>query len=463
MNRTQLNLVWLSLWITLTTALGLDWKSGEKIRTPIAVYSVNHRLKYRLVAEKKMARVAGKEILATVYNGQYIPPTLVVSPGDTIELTLENHLAQTTNLHFHGMHVSPRGNSDNIFTSVEPGQIFTYVVHVPLDHDSGTYWYHSHDMNWGEEQVFGGLSGAIFVRGYKKALPREFASIEEDLLEFKDVQIEEENGEPAIVSNNIDSNAPTTRLINGELNPFVFIRPGQTKLWHLANVGADIFYDVALEGSAWWVIAEDGHTVVSAYSTSHLVMPPGKRFDVLVQGGKVGLQKLITRAYSTGPAGDSYPQATLATLVTEGLPVKPFSLPITLNKTYEDLSQGEVSEERRLIFTEDPATNEFYINGRQFDPNRIDVAGSLGQIEEWTVINATAEQHPFHLHTNAFQVIKINGKKQEVLSPIDTQIIPVGGEFIMRVRWQDFTGIFPFHCHIMAHEERGMMGLVEVQ
>ena len=116
----------------------------------------------------------------------------------------------------------------------------------------------------------------------------------------------------AIVGTDINSNAPTTRLVDGQLRPRMTIAPGQTQLWHIGNVGADIFYRLALPGHAFEVVAQDGHPVIHAHRVSTLLLPPGKRWDVLVRGGKLGSTPLQTLFYHEGD--DNYPVTTLATL-----------------------------------------------------------------------------------------------------------------------------------------------------
>ena len=115
-----------------------------------------------------------------------------------------------------------------------------------------------------------------------------------------------------------------------------------------------------------------------------------------------------------------------------------------------------------MVFTEDDATNQFFINGKQFDPDRVDVEVKLGTTEEWTLRNST-EQHPFHIHVNDFQVISIDGKPYDADGLQDTvRMLPKQDAVVIRIRFTDFTGKFVFHCHILNHEDNGMMAVVEV-
>lgn len=431
---------------------------GQPFRDPPQLISRNGVFNVTLVASQQTVMIGGKPVLAMVYNGSYVGPTLRVRPGDTLIVNLVNHLNETTNLHFHGMHVSPSGNADNVFRSIPSGQSFRYVVHIPMDQPTGTYWYHSHDMTQGEEQVFGGLSGAIIVDGLRPLLPPALRHITEHTFDLKDFQV---NDQGEIVSSNIDSNAPTTRTVNGQIDPVLTMRPGETQLWHLANVGADIFYDLRLDGSVFHVIAEDGHPVDSVWIANDLVMPPGKRYDVLVQAGRAGVSQLRTLAYSTGPDGDDYPDDVLATIVTQGAHERPARLPQRV-EPFRDLRRDPIAASKTLVFSENPDTDQFYINGKQFDPNRVDVVARLGTTQEWTIVNTTGEQHPFHLHTDPFQVVSINGQPYNAHSYQDTVVLRVHGEVQILVHFSDFTGTTVFHCHIMHHEENGMMGMLQI-
>ncbi|SNT64771.1 Multicopper oxidase [Streptosporangium subroseum] len=182
---------------------------------------------------------------------------------------------------------------------------------------------------------------------------------------------------------------------------------------------------------------------------------------MLVQGPPAGRTHLITTAYSTGPTGDSYPQTTLATLVSAGDPMTPAALPSKF-APIDDLSKDPVAQRRVITFSQNDQTNEFYINGKQFDVHRIDVRARLNTTEEWRVRNLANEQHTFHIHVNDFQLMSINGRPYHFRGWQDTVQLPARGEVVIRMRFRDFLGKYPFHCHILNHEDRGMMANVEV-
>jgi FtsP/CotA-like multicopper oxidase with cupredoxin domain len=429
--------------------------TSTPLREPAMIASHDGVLSTTLVAERRAVQVAGRRVWANVYNGSFVGPTLLVRPGDQVHVRLVNHLREPTNLHFHGLHVSPAGHADNVSVSVPPGGAHEYSFRLPTDAYSGTYWYHSHADMTSEAQVFAGLSGVLEVAGLSASLPAGLRGVAERFLALKDLQVA--NG--SIVSDHIDSNAPTTRTVDGQLDPALTIAPGETQLWHLANVGADIFYYLGLDGHRFRVIGQDGNPVVRTWTSARLVLPPGKRFDVLVRGGAPGVARLRTLAYNQG--GDRYPERILATLRTAGLARAPVAAPIHF-VTAPDLRRQPAARMRRFVFSETHADMGFFINGRTYDRRRVDVRARLNTVEQWTLENHTDEQHPFHLHTYRMQVVSVNGRPRRFLGYQDEVVLPIRGRVVVRIAFRDFTGLTVFHCHILAHEDHGMMGNLEV-
>lgn len=427
----------------------------QEFSTPDEYVSRDGLLSATLKVTREPVILNGEPIVGTLYNGTFVGPTLRLRQGERLELLLDNQLPELTNLHFHGLHVSPEGISDNVFITVDPGQTQQYIVDIPENHPVGTFWYHSHGHPYTERQVFGGLAGLLIVDGLQDLLPEELQGIADVPIVLKDYQAV--NG--AILTENIDSNAPTTRTVNGAVNPSLNIDAGETQLWRLANLGADIYYELQLTGHQFHIIGEDGNPVWKVRSVDSIVMPPGKRFDVLVQGGEAGTIELKTLPYDQ--QGDQYPEALLATVTVNASEQTAATLPEKLVEPV-DLSTATVDNARTIVFSKDAATGHFLIDGKLFDENRIDEAVTLGTIEEWTVQNTNTQQHPFHIHINDFQVMSINGEPYEATCHQDTVNLPATGEVVIRIPFYDFTGKFVHHCHILNHADMGMMAVVEV-
>ena len=439
--------------------------AGQPFYDPPVVRSRNGVLDVDLTAAAQRVTISGKTVNARVYNGAFMPPILRAKPGDRLMINTRNRLDQYTNIHTHGFFVAQDGNSDNVFVEVSSKAAFENQYRLPPGITPGTYWFHSHAHPFAEGQVFGGMSGIIEVEGLTRLLPRNLRDITDRVVGLKDFQVDRTNSIPG---SGINSDAPTHRTINGIVEPAMTMRPGETQLWRLANIGADIWYDLQLEGHTFAVIGEDANPVSSVRRAGHLLLPPGKRYDVLVQAPRAGTFTLISRRVQQGRWGDTYPRSLMATLTVAGPAVRRVALPTRLRTRFDDLATAKVDVERRSVFSETKQGNGVYeVNGRVFTPQMVDYAPKLGTVEEWTILNTSQEIHPFHIHVNDFQVMSVNGEPARADSLQDTVPLPVSkngvpGKVVIRMRMQRFTGKYVFHCHILAHEDLGMMGVVNV-
>ena len=434
-----------------------DVREHQPFGEPRELQSSGGELRAKLTVGEGPIQVGGVSVIGKSYDGSYPGPTMVVSPGETIRLELVNGLDEATNIHFHGFHTSPSGIADNVLRSIPANSTTAVEVPVPPEMPPGLYWYHSHEHGISEEQVFSGLSGAIVVRGLEERLPPELRGVRQRVFALKDLQVKDGK----IVTENIDSDAPTTRTVNGLVDPDLDIAPGETQLWRFGNIGADIWYNLSFAGQPFTVVAEDSNPVGTVWQATELLLPPGKRYEVLVRGPPAGTYQLKTLAYSTGEEGDSYPERVLSTVMSTGAAVAPLALPTSLGPL-PDIPASEVDTHRTFVFSESSNGNDFYINGEQFDHDKVNVTATLGDTGEWLITNVSGEQHPFHIHVNDFQVISVNGQPFDAKSYQDTVPLPVHGEVVIRQRYADYTGKFVYHCHILAHEDNGMMGLIEV-
>ncbi|MFE0462211.1 multicopper oxidase family protein [Kitasatospora sp. NPDC058965] len=477
---------------------------GRPFHDPVNADSdAKHNVNITLDSTRTQFEVGGKKVYGASWTGSFVAPTIRVKPGDTLTVHLVNNLPVATNLHFHGLHVSPQGQSDDPFLCVAPGASTTYTLAIPADHPQGTFWYHSHAMGTScsdsgmsgmsgmagtsgtagtndmpfmpgdvENQISDGLSGALIVGDDRTLLPADLQQITAHTLVLKDAQVGTDNH---LVQNTaagaIDSNAPTVRTVNGQLRPVLSMRPNETQLWRLVNAGADIFYQLQLDGYRFTVVGEDGTPVSQVTTADTLLLPPGKRYDVLVTAnGNPGRTTLRTLAYSNGPDGDSYPDTELATVNVAGHSEHRLPLPTGGMPTAPaDLSAVPVAQHRDLVLSEKEEDSQFFINGKQFamGTSVFDTPAKLGTVEEWTITNAADEDHPFHLHTTAFQVVSINGVPQPYTHRQDTVPVPheqngVPGKVVIRINFADYEGAWMFHCHIAAHEDNGMMSFINV-
>jgi suppressor of ftsI len=429
--------------------------SAETFRDPPVVASSAGNLKVSLTPRLSTVSVAGHEATLMAYNGLYTPPTLRVHPGDTIRLRFMNALSEPTSLHTHGLTVSPRGNSDNVFLHVAPGQTQDYEFRLPANHPPGLFWYHPHPHGFSDEQVRNGMAGGLIVEGLLDSFPT-LRHLPERLLFLKGLQLE--NGR--VVITHIGEHV--IRTINGVVNPVIVLHPRETELWRIGNQSADLYFLLTLDSHHFKLVARDGNRRSRISTADTIRLSPGARAEVLVTAGAPGVYLLRTGNIDTGPEGNQYPGTVMATVRVEGPPATPVALPPALLPV-EDL-RGRVTNRRTIVFSETADGDTLFIDGKTFDPNRTDVHVKLGAIEEWTIRNMGVELHTFHIHQGPFQLVSINSVPQPVDDHRDIVDVPIGGEVKVIIPFTNplIVGRFVFHCHILSHEDKGMMATIEV-
>ncbi len=427
---------------------------GETLIEPRRIHSANGRLRVRLMAEERRAHVAGAWREAFTYNGRVPGPTLVADPGDRIDLRLENRTRHPTNVHTHGFHVSPEGNADNVFLHIAPGETFDYRFDLPLNHAPGLNWYHPHDHVHGTPQIFGGLAGAIVIRSEEERR-RRLPPMKDRVLVVQAPEWDEEGRLKTWSANLLDTQL---RLINGQLNPSIRIRRGETQRWRIVNATVSDLLDLRLDGHRLVQIAADGNPWARAVEPEGIHIPPGGRAEVLVTGGDPGSYALRAMPTDHG-AGFVQPELVVATVdvgTGRGLTWRPDPM----LKPFCDLRDFELDNRRRVTFS---MRGGFVIDGKKFDPSRTDQVIELGAVEEWTVVNDSPLVHPFHIHVNPFQLTHVNGRPVEEPGYRDTlTVAPLGGSITFRTMFADFPGRSVFHCHIVPHSDLGMMAVFEV-
>jgi FtsP/CotA-like multicopper oxidase with cupredoxin domain len=433
----------------------------ETFVNPPQIRSKRGTLQATLTISQTALNISGQTVVGSVYNGLYIPPVLRVFPGDSTILNIINDIDQMTNLHHHGSIVSPLGNSDNVFVDIMPGEQYQQVVNYPQNHPPGMLWYHPHMHGLVEGQIFGGMSGGLIVEGILNTFP-QLRGVKERIMLLKDFQ---NIGGQIPGEGSINSDLGTTRTINGVVDPTISISPGETQFWRIGNIGADIFYRLKLDNGVFYEIARDGQLHNQLVTLSELIIPPGGRSEVLVRGGKAGISQLRTLYYDEGVVGDQYPEVTMATVVTQGCPQTPVPLPSNSQfPAVPDLRSFPIAMHRTFVFSENPNTNQFYINGMQFDPNVVNTTVKLGTVEEWQLVNASDEQHVFHIHQLHFQVTARDGNLVPFIGRQDVAIMPMRSTTTVLLPFLDpvQVGKFVYHCHITNHEDNGMMQTIEV-
>jgi FtsP/CotA-like multicopper oxidase with cupredoxin domain len=491
--RTAIKLLGLGLGSTLVSSRLLGLAQGAPA-LPEPKWLPVRRPEAGLVEADLAARVSnmtvgGKPVTLLTYGG-YPGGTLRVREGETVRLNFTNNLTQVTNLHLHGLHVPP--SVDDPLALVQPGESRLYEFTIPRG-SAGTYWYHPHAHGKVAEQLYAGLLGLIVVEGPLDAMP-ELKEAEEHVLVFKDWTFSGDRIPAWTHMDWMNGREGSLLTVNAAVRPTLRAQKATLRL-RLLNASNARYYRLALENHPLYLIATDGGFLEKPVELTELLLAPGERAEVLVRLIRPGGYRLQALPYDRGamtmPSGMSGMMGdqgmgmmdhgsmgsmgqgmgmmgmgatrleTLLTIVAPANP-KPLPLPSSLAPV-ERLDPSKAVATRRFELGERMMQAEFFINNQSFDPNRVDVQARLGTLEVWELVNKTDMDHPFHLHTYPFQVLSRGGKPAPYRAWKDTVNLRKNEVMRIAVPLRDFSGVTVYHCHIVEHEDRGMMGILQVK
>jgi FtsP/CotA-like multicopper oxidase with cupredoxin domain len=431
-----------------------------------------------------------------------------------------------TNLHFHGLTVPPVCHQDDaIGTLIPPGtNPFEYRFQIPPDEPPGTYWYHPHVHGFTDSQVEGGASGALIVEGIERAnkfltgMPERVLVIrDEPLLNPEEQSAKQSAAQPPLIRdpegdilNTGTGGGKPARDLSINFVPVAFpdyvpaaitVKPGAYELWHVVNAAAVTYLDLQIAQAgvpqSMGLVALDGVPITKNGAIpnrtlwqGHMLVPPGGRISFVYRTPPVGTHAtLLTAAVDTGPAGENDPTRPLATIISRSdAPEPPSTVPAASSPFAAAKSAwlGDVKpvRERKLYFSEQPSDPSdpnsptlFFItlDGQQpkvYDPHSPpDIIVHQGDIEDWTIENRSHELHDFHIHQIHFLLVGWNGAPVDDTFLRDTINIPYwdgkSGAYPSVTLRMDFrdpnsVGTFVYHCHLLEHEDGGMMGIIRV-
>jgi FtsP/CotA-like multicopper oxidase with cupredoxin domain len=397
------------------------------------------------------------------YNGHVPGPTLDLREGDHVIIHFRNELPEPTTVHWHGIHL-PFESDGSPFHPIKPGESKDYDFTVRRG-TAGTYWYHPHPDRRTGFAIGKGLFGAIVVHAADDPLP----PLTEKLLILSDNRflqdgtvdfphpssqlggIDEENGREGPVL-----------FVNGQVMPIMRIRSGEVQRWRVVNSSAGRIFRIALPGQTMIQIGTDGGLLERPIEVKEVLLATGERAELLVRGGAPGtetvLQNLPYDRYSpqTRPADWKVTRDLLTLETSTGPAVRPVAIPAVLGKIVP-LDTSKVTAVRQIVF------GQGIINGHTMDMSRVDVSTRVGATEIWEITNIVGMDHPFHLHGFQFQVLDRDGVREPYLAWKDMLNIPKHSSARIIVRYDDYPGKWMFHCHILDHEDHGMMGVLEVK
>ncbi len=238
----------------------------------------------QLTASEARFALAGGEVSGMAFNGRVPGPTIEVRPRDTVRLSFQNELGNPTNLHYHGLHVPPSGNADNIFLHIPAGESFAYEFTIPQDHPAGLFWYHPHLHGLVADQVSQGLAGPLIVRGPLDDIP-EIAAAKEHLMVLQDWDVEGGRVVGASMPERMMMGREGSLLtVNAMVNPVITARRGELLRLRFLNASSSRFYWLGLDGVLMHLTATDGGGLPRPEAVERLLLTPGERADVLVEG-----------------------------------------------------------------------------------------------------------------------------------------------------------------------------------
>jgi len=442
---------------------------------------------------------------AFAYGGRTVPPVIRLTPGSDITLRYVNALpshsdeecalgpcANMSNLHFHGLHVSPERPQDDVLTMLSsPGETLHYKVVVPPDAPPGLYWYHTHPHGESARQDLDGMSGAIVVDGIDRYYP-ELHHMRERVLILRDGDIEhaDQASRKQILQRleisssrcgtSVEQTSDRIFTVNGEIRPQIPMGSGERQFWRIVNTSPDRYADLQVGGQQLEILALDGMPLSyhnrnrRTRKVDHILVAPAARMEAIVTGPPLGSRTtLSTRCVDTGPDGDPNPAMVIADVVSAAHSESPMrSISSTRGPAlYKELSSQTMRELEAnkpdfiVVFTEDK--KGFYINGEKFAMDAVPMLRvRIGSMQHWRVINNTQELHPFHIHQVHFLAYAENGIPSESPEWLDTVNVSYGGGTVDLI--MDFTdpiirGMSVFHCHLLSHEDKGMMAKILFQ
>jgi suppressor of ftsI len=470
----------------MTAALSSPAPNNNLPEIP-TVGAVHHVATVSLEARVNIAT----ELPAFFWNGEAgVAPTIHVSPGDTIVIDLLDSLPQPgkpgeMNLHFHGLSVSPKKPADDVITMLAmPGDTLHYVVPIPKTQQPGLYWYHPHvfpevDLQVGQD----GMSGAIVVDGLERHIPA-LAKMQSRVIIVRATGLADINARPNGHPLPHLNGAPPcgadpgfTISLNGVVKPNIPIGAGESQFFRVINATGHKTLRLAVDNASLQVVALDG-VALDAYpgtgpteTVSDVVLPVAARAEFVVTGPAAGTAKFRTLCFNAGPGGDEDPDIVLGTLQ-----VRPGAIHGMRHAAFANLrASGPLPNAgplpapvitRTVTLSEDD--KHMYINGQTFhmtDPPMYVV--KVGTVEKWIVTNVTDEIHDFHMHQTHFVLKEINGVRvhhpywaDSVVVPHEKDHVPGTVTLLMDFRDPVIRGTFMFHCHILDHEDSGMMAKI---
>jgi len=402
----------------------------------------------------------------------------------------------STNLHFHGLNIPPVCHQDDVIdTLIQPTDPpFQYQIQIPSDEPPGLYWYHTHPHGFTTDQVNGGASGALIVSGIENVKP-QVAGLTEQVLILRQQFLNPGSWLPG--NYQLTLNFQTIVMPPNFNLPVIIADPGEKQFWRVLNSSTQGFFDLQLlyngVAQSMELISVDAVPVSGDPYVTDIAIPPAGRAEFVITGPPAGANAIFSKLeFFTGQAGNPNPGQTLANIMSSSdaakrhlaIPLRhripAAKAPPAVKQRFSSLATAQAVTNRTLYFSEategsNGPTNYFItVEGQQplvFSPsNPPAIVTNVGAIEQWTIENRSSEEHAFHIHQIHFLVTAINGVPLATPVMQDTVLIPYWNGTLpypsvtvqMDFSDPEIAGTFVYHCHVLDHEDGGMMAEIQV-
>ena len=425
----------------------------------------------------------GNQTITAGFNDNtFLGPTLIFNKGEKVQINLLNMLNDTTTLHWHGIHL-PAVMDGGPHQTIPPGTI--WQPYWTVDDAASTYWYHPHLHGHTNDQVRSGLAGLIIVRDSEEAalpLPRMYG--------LDDVPLVITDRKFDSITNQFDTIQlyGDTVLTNGVLNA-VDSLPARVVRFRILGAAQERCYNLGFsDNTTFYVIGSDGSLLNSPVPLTRYLLSPGERIEILVNFTGRTNTSLDLMAYNdslnkTTPGGIPY-NGTSLPFLNNKLGYRRFNLlhlqignagsggfttiPTTLKtNTFWNIADTNLS--RKMVFVNDTAANiPFTIDSIPFEMEHINKTIPLNNIEVWTIFNNSSSGHIFHIHDIQFHIIERKDVSGNIIAPRaaeegwkDVVFLDSGQTLSFITKFTDFADSikpYMYHCHMLGHEDAGMMG-----
>ncbi len=396
------------------------------------------------------------------FNGAFLGPTLRAERGERVAFEIDNRLPEATSVHWHGMHL-PAAMDGGPHQMIEQGE--TWRPTWKIDQPAATLWYHPHPHGETEKHVYQGLAG-MFILDDDASLAADLPStygVDDLPLIVQDKKFDR-NGRLVLEHNGSEPGTlGETIMVNGTVGAYQEVTTERVRL-RLLNGSTARTYTFAFEDRPMTMIASDGGFLDAPLELDHLRLAPGERAEVIVEfaaGETTRLRSTTTQlggvaVPATSGGNDEFDVLEFRAAETLAPSPEP-AWPESVHAADDELHEGEASVSRSFELEGRD------INGKEMDMNRIDEVAYVGDTEVWEVRSTQPIPHSFHIHDVQFRVLTVDGQQPPpvLAGPKDTIYLEPNREYRLLVRFDDYADPrmpYMYHCHMLLHEDEGMMG-----